>query len=98
MPFSFDSRTKPASRKASGILSLNMSRMRFDIAKRPQRLQSIANDLDDRQHGTARIAPGTPHIQYQKTRERMTASGFKVNRFASSIGVTISPSITLMPK
>ncbi len=48
--------------------------------------------------GTAKIAPGTPHIQSQKIRERITATGFIVNRFASSIGVTISPSITWMPK
>ena len=35
--------------------------------------------------GTARIAPGTPHIQYQKIRDRITATGFIVKRFASSI-------------
>ena len=38
--------------------------------------------------GTAKIAPGTPHIQYQKISDRITATGFIVNRFASSIGVT----------
>ena len=48
--------------------------------------------------GTAKIAPGTPHIQYQKIRDRITATGFIVNRFANSIGVMISPSITWMPK
>src|SRR5947209_13741232 len=42
--------------------------------------------------GTAKIAPGTPHIQYQKIRDRITATGLMVNRFASSSGVTISPS------
>src|SRR5215467_11051848 len=48
--------------------------------------------------GTAKIAPGTPHIQYQKIKDRITATGFIVNRFASSSGVMISPSITWMPK
>jgi hypothetical protein len=37
--------------------------------------------------GTARMAPGTPHIQYQKTRETMTTTGFSVNRRATRIGV-----------
>ena len=48
--------------------------------------------------GTAKIAPGTPHIQYQKIKDRITATGFIVNRFANSIGVMNSPSITWIPK
>jgi len=42
--------------------------------------------------GVARIAPGTPHIQYQNTSEMMTSTGLIVNRRARSIGVTVSPS------
>jgi len=43
--------------------------------------------------GTERIAPGTPHNQNQNTSEIMTRIGLSVNRLASSIGVTVSPSI-----
>jgi hypothetical protein len=43
--------------------------------------------------GTARIAPGTPHIQNQKTSKRTTRKGLRVDRLARSIGVTDSPSI-----
>jgi hypothetical protein len=42
--------------------------------------------------GVERIAPGTPHIQYQNTRDRTTSTGLIVKRRASSIGVTVSPS------
>jgi ElaB/YqjD/DUF883 family membrane-anchored ribosome-binding protein len=38
--------------------------------------------------GTKRIAPGMPHIQNQKTSEIMTMTGLRVNRLATSIGVT----------
>ena len=44
--------------------------------------------------GVARIAPTTPHIQYQKNTPIMTSTGFTVNRRASSIGVIASPSAT----
>jgi hypothetical protein len=37
--------------------------------------------------GTARIAPGTPHIQYQKMSAMMTRTGFRVKRRANSMGV-----------
>jgi hypothetical protein len=43
--------------------------------------------------GIERIAPGTPHIQNQKTSEMITRTGLRVNRLARSIGVTVSPSI-----
>src|SRR5665647_2576850 len=43
--------------------------------------------------GTARIAPEIPHIQNQKTSAIMTRTGLRVNRLATSIGVTVSPSI-----
>jgi len=39
--------------------------------------------------GVERIAPGTPHIQYQKTSERMTSTGLIVKPRASSIGVVV---------
>ena len=42
--------------------------------------------------GTARIAPGTPHIQYQKIKATMTRRGLSVKRRANSIGVMVSPS------
>src|SRR5476651_116045 len=41
--------------------------------------------------GTARIAPEIPHIQNQKTSAIMTRTGLRVNRLATSIGVTVSP-------
>jgi hypothetical protein len=41
--------------------------------------------------GIERTAPGIPHIQNQKTSEMMTRTGFRVNRLARSIGVTVSP-------
>ena len=69
-----------------------------EMTEGAERSQSIANNLDDRSIGTAKIAPGTPHIQYQKIRDRITATGLMVNRFASSSGVTVSPSSTWMPK
>ena len=43
--------------------------------------------------GVERIAPGTPHIQYQKTSETTTSTGLIVKRRASSIGVAVSPSM-----
>ena len=43
--------------------------------------------------GVDRIAPQTPHIQYQKMTPSMTSAGFTVNRAASSVGVTVSPYI-----
>ena len=46
--------------------------------------------------GVERIAPGTPHIQYQNTSETMTSTGLMVNRRASNIGVTVSPSMMWM--
>jgi hypothetical protein len=48
--------------------------------------------------GTDNIAPGTPHIQNQKTSDTITRTGFRVKRLASSIGVTVSPSIRWMPR
>src|SRR5437016_13581343 len=36
--------------------------------------------------GTARIAPGTPHIQNQNTSARMTSTGLSVKRRARSMG------------
>ena len=46
--------------------------------------------------GTARMAPGTPHIQYQKTSANTTKTGLRVKRLAKSIGVnapsTVPPS------
>ena len=48
--------------------------------------------------GTARIAPGTPHIQYQKMSDKMMSTGLRVKRRASSMGVIVSPSIRWMPK
>jgi hypothetical protein len=43
--------------------------------------------------GIESIPPGIPYIQNQKTSEMMTRTGFRVNRLAKSIGVTVSPSI-----
>jgi hypothetical protein len=37
--------------------------------------------------GTAKIAPGTPHIQNQNTSDRMINTGFSVKRRASNMGV-----------
>jgi Transposase DDE domain len=42
--------------------------------------------------GTARIAPGKPHIQNQNTSVKMIRTGFNVKRRATSIGVSVSPS------
>jgi hypothetical protein len=42
--------------------------------------------------GTAKIAPGTPHIQNQNTSDKMTSTGFSVKCRASSMGVSASPS------
>ena len=46
--------------------------------------------------GTARSAPAMPHIQYQKKSETMTSTGLRMNRRASSRGVTTSPSAIWM--
>jgi len=43
--------------------------------------------------GIARIAPGTPHTQYQNTTARMISTGLIVKRLASSNGVLVSPSM-----
>ncbi len=43
--------------------------------------------------GTASTAPGTPHIQYQNTKLRTTATGLIVNRRDINQGVMVSPSI-----
>jgi hypothetical protein len=48
--------------------------------------------------GIAKIAPASPHIQYQKISDNIMATGLIVNRFASNTGVAISPSITCIPK
>jgi hypothetical protein len=48
--------------------------------------------------GTARIAPGTSHVQGQKISARITATGLMVKRRATSIGVTGSPLIRCAPK
>ena len=48
--------------------------------------------------GTDNIAPGTPHIQNQKTRDTITKTGLSVKRLASSIGVIVSPSLRGMAK
>jgi hypothetical protein len=48
----------------------NLSQMIFRIAR----------------DGTARIAPGTPHIQNQNTSDKMTSTGLSVKRRASSKG------------
>jgi hypothetical protein len=42
-------------------------------------------------NGTAKIAPGTPHIQNQNTSDKMTRTGFSVKRRASNMGVAASP-------
>ena len=64
------------------------------MTERPQRTQIVADDLGDRQHRHRQDRAGTPHIQYQNISARITATGLMVKRRASSIGVTISPSMT----
>jgi hypothetical protein len=49
-----------------------------------------ATILEIARRGTARSAPGIPQIVCQKNNEMITSTGFKVKRFASSIGVIVS--------
>jgi len=56
------------------------------VSMRSQMILSMASI------GVASTAPTTPHIQYQKITPIVTSTGFTVNRAASSIGVTVSPS------
>src|SRR5579862_5330296 len=64
-------------------------------ARGPMRSQMI---LVTASIGIARMAPATPHIQYQNTTDRMTSTGLIVKRLASSIGVMVSPSMIWMSK
>jgi hypothetical protein len=76
------------------------SRQFLEVAIQPSRKWPNAASGRTRSHtilviasmGTDRIAPEIPHIQNQKTSERTTRTGFRVNRLARSIGVTVSPS------
>jgi hypothetical protein len=84
--------------RALGVLQLRVvvataiGREVEQIPEGPGRVD-VAGILGTAKMGIERIAAGIPHIQNQKTSEMMTRTGLRVNRLASSIGVTLSPSI-----